>query len=149
MSREPSIESQRSSPVGPGASLLERARERLASVDAKSDGKDDGDEELRQEALKFIAKECLNLPDGEFMKLLSKIENALKRKDAEAGMIRDESKSALKEISDELSLLPLSNFEIGVANPRNVAEYLSNAVSTMDKMERFERALRKNPECLT
>ena len=63
--------------------LLEMARKRLAAVDVRADGKDDGDEALRQEALKYIQKECLSLPDSEFIRLLSKIEGALRRKDAE------------------------------------------------------------------
>lgn len=82
------------------------------------------------------------------MALLSKIEDALRRKDAEISTVRERSQVALKEISEELSLLPLSNFDTGVANPRSVAEYLSNAVSTTDKMDGFEKALRRNPECL-
>lgn len=127
--------------------LLELAKKRLASVDAKSDGKDDGDEELRQEALKFIDKECLSLPDEEFMKLLLKIENVLKRKDTEIGTVRNESKTALKEISDELSLLPVSNFDPNVKNPAEVAEYLRTAMFTIDARNAFMDKVDANPEC--
>lgn len=127
--------------------LLELAKKRLASVDAKSDGKDDGDEALREEALKYIQKECLNLPDVEFLKLLSKIEAVLKRKDVEIGLIRNESKSALSEISDELSLLPVSNFDPNVPNPEAVADYLANRMFIRDGSDEFLSKLKKNPKC--
>lgn len=116
-------------------------------MDAKSDGKDDGDEALRQEALKYIQKECLNLPDFEFLKLLSKIETVLKRRDVEMGLIRDESKSALSEISDELSLLPVSNFDPNVQNPEAVADYLANSMFIRDGSDAFLSKLKKNPKC--
>lgn len=149
MAPEPSADKQRSSPSPneTGESLFEQAKKRLAAVDAKSDGKADGDEELRQEALRFIQKECLSLPDAEFMKLLSKIEAALKRKDAEIGTIQNESQNALKEISNELSLLPLSNFDPRVKNPEEVAEYLRTATFTIDGSNAFMDLLEANSEC--
>lgn len=149
MSSEPSADKQRQSPAPSesGPSLFELAKKRLAAVDAKSDGKNDGDEALRQEALTFIQKECLSLPDAEFMKLLSKIEAALKRKDVEIGTIQTESQKALKEISDELSLLPLSNFDPRVENPEKVADYLRTAMITIDGRNSFMDQLDSNPEC--
>ncbi len=126
---------------------MELAKKRLAAVDAKADGKSDGDEALREEALKYIQKECLNLPDAEFLKLLSKIETVLKRKDAEMGLVRNESKTALKEISDELSLLPVSNFDTDVANPEAVAEYLADCMFIRDGSDAFLDKLKKNPKC--
>lgn len=87
------------SPNQRSGSLLELAKKRLASVDARSDGNEDGDETLRQEALKYISKECLSLPDAEFLKLLSKIEEVLRKKGADIGNVRSESQEALKEIS--------------------------------------------------
>lgn len=126
---------------------MELAKKRLAAVDVKSDGKTDGDEALREEALKYIRKECLSLPDAEFLKLLSKIEAVLKRKDSEMGLVRNESKNALKEISDELSLLPVSNFETGVANPDAVADYLADCMFIRDGADAFLDKLKKNPKC--
>ena len=38
----------------PGSDTYSRAKERLAAVDAKSDGSTEGDEQLRQAALAFI-----------------------------------------------------------------------------------------------
>lgn len=145
----PSEKIQNESPTGKQGTLLELAKKRLAAVDVRTDGKDDGDEELRQEALKYIQKECLGLPDFEFMKLLTKIEDALKRKDAEMSSVRTESQTALKEVSRELALLPFSNFDPQVKNPKEVAEYLAKSVSTTDKMNEFWTALRKNSECLS
>lgn len=96
---------------GAQSAHFELAKARISAIDAKSDGSTSGDEELREEALKFIRKECLSLPDREFMALLSKIEDALRRRDAEISNVLDESQAALQEVSQELSILPYSNFE--------------------------------------
>ena len=140
----------KSTPLAPehsGSQTYERAKKRLAAVDAKSDGSPDGDEELRQEALRFIEKECLSLPDDEFMRLLEKIEAVLKRKDAEIGSVIVESKSALREISEELSLKPLANFDPNVSNPSRIADYVANAMLTVERTKAFTEMVESNADC--
>lgn len=134
-------------PDKPGSDTYARAKERLAAVDAKSDGSTEGDEQLRQAALAFIGKECLSLPDDEFMKLLTKIEEALKRKDAEVGSLLNQSRAALREISDELALKPLSNFDPNAGNPAQIAEYLQKATLTADRMKTFVANVESNADC--
>lgn len=87
------------------AEVISAAKEKLRSAsaeingtDVKSDGIEEGDAEYRAEALKFIDKECLRLPDAEFKRLVEQIVEVLKRKDVEIGSVVTESKAALDRL---------------------------------------------------
>lgn len=78
----------------------------LGKVDVKSDGVEEGDARYRNEALKFIDKECLRLPDPVFKRLVEQIVEVLKRKDVEIGSVVKESKDALDALRSDAKAVP-------------------------------------------
>jgi len=79
--------------------LLRKAKEKLSKVDVGSDGKENShDGQYRTEALKFIEKDCLGMPNDRFGALIEKIADILKRKDLEKQTLVVEFSKARAEI---------------------------------------------------
>lgn len=88
--------------------LRDQAQKKFLTIDVGDDGKSNGkDHEYRQEALNFITKECLGLPNERFKELVEKIAEILKRKDVEKEKLSAEFARARAEIMKEARNAPL------------------------------------------
>ena len=132
------------------AELLKKAQEKFAKADVGGDGKDDSkDSEYRKLALSFVQKECLNLPDDRFQKLVEKITEVLKRKNLEKSGLETEFKHVREEISKEVSASSkASTVEAHSVQPSKLDAKIGKARSVantfMDKVGYDREILREN-----
>lgn len=86
---------------------MKKAQEKLAKTDVGSNGKEDFQDGLyRSEAIIFIQKDCINLPDDRLHLLVEKITEILKRRDIEKKGLFQEFTKARSEIMNEMKRTP-------------------------------------------